>query len=121
MKKFLVIEYLSTQDGWPNRGAGIRDLEELPEIFTSRKGEELAVEIDQHGDVFVTSRAEGTMQEFCLYGISEDTTWDQEQEILDMAEDIAMCSLKHMRELTRPLVDELPEDVKGKARLIQTV
>jgi hypothetical protein len=71
MKKFLAIEYLSTQDGWPNRGANIRGLEELPEIFTPRKDEELAVEIDQHGDVFVTFRVEGTMQEFCLYGIPE--------------------------------------------------
>lgn len=121
MKKFLVIEFLSTQSGWPNRGANIQEMENLPEIFTPHKGEELAVKIDQHGDIFVTSRVEGTMQEFCLYGIPEDASWDQEQDILNMAEDIAMCSLKYMRELTSPLVDELPEDVKGKARLIQTV
>jgi hypothetical protein len=121
MKKFLVTNYLSTQDGWMPLTPHISEAESLSTFFTPNAGEELDIIIDQHDDVFVSSRTGDAIQYYCLYGIPEDATWEQEREILDMADDIAMSALHWVRDLTCPLADELPEDVKGKARLIQTV
>jgi hypothetical protein len=102
MKKFLVVEFQSTQSGWRNRGAEVAPIECLQKVLTPSEGEKINIAV-HNGVAHVDVQADGTLRTLLLFGVPDRATIDDEKELVDMGEEVDLCNIGYLKYKTCPL------------------